>query len=429
MREMTMFVAGFVIVAMAGVAVAQTALLGGDVPAVDDGYVAAPAPDLPMPIASMSGTDALAPRTSAAKTKGAGSDTTDTVTASGKAAAPQFPALAFSIDTPDGTTTEVGEVTLTGAVTPGAFVWSGDEVATVGADGVWTLAKPLAAGKNVIHVGARLDGVSKQKSITITWGEPLVWAITQKVGASKTPIEKFTGTGSPGMVVTASSAYGSATTTIGKSGDWWLEISFGSEPGATFPVTVTTSTGWSKTYTFSHLGETKPVAERPWTIDHKYAENHEPWTKFFGTGIPGTRISATSPYGSAETEIGKTGEWHLKVWFEAPAGATFEVQVTNSAGYQGTFAVTILASTFEVTQLYGTCAEDPPYDVFTGRTAPNTWVKAWSEFGSAKVVSNADGWFELKVYFDNAPYDVPFAVHVGDALGDTKSFSFVRTSP
>lgn len=426
MRQVAMFVVGFVVVAMAGVAVAQTSFLAGDPITTDDGYSSTQMQAIAQPAVAVM--DDAKPPVVAQSTATAAKPTSAPTASSKDGVSVPAETLGFAIETQDGTRTESPAFTLTGSVTPGGFVWSGDHAATVDGAGGWTLIVPLLEGKNVVHVGAKLDGAWTQKRVTVYRGEPLVWAITQKVGASKTPVEKFTGTGSPGMVITASSAHGSATTTIGKSGEWWLEVGFGSTPGTTFPVTVTTSTGWSKTYTFSHLGETKPAVERPWTIEHKYAENHEPWTKFFGTGVPGTRITATSPYGAAETEIGKTGEWHLKVWFEAPQGATFEVQVTNSAGYQGAFGVTILASTFEVTQLYGTCAEDPPYDVFTGRTAPHTWVKAWSEFGIAKVESDADGRFELTVFFESAPYDSPFTVELIDGLGNSKSFSFVRTS-
>lgn len=419
MRQVAMFVAGFAVVAVAGVAVAQTSFFAGDTTTTEEGYAhsSTEVPDVASPTTTVK--KATEPTTAVVKTK----------------AEPDVPIakdppveLAFSITTADGTRVESGEITLTGSVTPGGFVWSGEHEAFVDEEGNWELTVPLVHGKNVVYVGAKVEGVSKQKAITVHWGDPLVWDITQKVGASKTPIEKFYGTGSPGMTITASSKYGTASTTIGKSAEWWLEVGFSSAPGTTFPVTVTTSTGWSKTYSFSHLGETNEPVSKAWTINHKYATNQEPWTKFYGTGTPGTRITATSPYGSAETEVGKTGEWYLKVWFDVAAGTAFEVEVANSAGYSGAFGFQYLASTFEVTQLYGTSAENPPYDVFTGRTAPHTWVKAWSEYGSAKVEANAEGWFEVKVYFEGAPYDVPFTVDVIDGLGNKKSFSFVRTS-
>ena len=416
----------FVVVVMAGVAVAQTSIFAGDA-SIDEGpaYASAEVPPLSAPdTTTTQPTTLLAAKgvESPAQTEEKGTEAGDGETK------PDPVELTLKIDTPDGTRVETGEILLTGSTTPGAFVWSGEHEATVDGEGHWTLGVPLVKGKNVIYVGAKFEGVSKQKSLTVYWGEPLVWAIHQKVSASKEPVEKFYGTGSPGMTITASSSYGKASTTIGKSGEWWLEIRFNSTPGTTFPVTVTTSTGWSKTYSFSHLGEVKEPVSKSWSIHQKYDVNHEPWTKFYGTGVPGTKVVATSPYGSADTEIGKTGEWYLKVWFEVPAGTTFEIVVTNSAGYRSTFGFEYRASTFEVSQLYGTCAEDPPYDVFTGRTAPHTWVKAWSEYGWAKVESNGDGWFEVKVFFENAPFDTPFAVDVIDGLGNKKTFSFVRTA-
>lgn len=420
MRQVAMFVAGFAVVAMAGVAVAQTSILAGDTTTSDDGYA-----HTSTDVAKVAAPTNAVGRTPIKHNDVASERATKQVEFKGEES---HVGLAFSMSTPDGTRVESGEIMLTGSVTPGAFVWSGEHQATVDASGSWELTVPLVQGKNVVYIGARLDDVSKQKTITVHWGEPLVWAINQKVGASTTPVEKFYGTGSPGMTITASSKYGTASTAIGKSGEWWLEVGFSSTPGTTFPVTVTTSTGWSKTYSFTHVGETKEPVTKTWSINHKYAVNHEPWTKFYGTGTPGTRITATSPYGSAETEIDKSGEWYLKVWFDVAASAAFEVQVANSAGYENTFGFEYVASTFEVSQSFGTSTADPPYDVFTGRTAPHTWVKGWSDFGWAKVESNPDGWFEVKVFFEHAPYDVPFAVDVIDGLGNKKSFSFVRTS-
>lgn len=424
MRQVAMFVAGFAVVAMAGVAVAQTAIFAGDTDAVDSGYTASETIDLPGLDAKASAPEPKPLLEQRSKYDGEAKDANPP----DQTEKDQPAHFELTVSTPDGTRVEVGEVTLAGTVTPGAFVWSGSYEAAVDEAGNWKVTVPLAKGKNLVYVGAKLDGVSTQKSLTIQWGDPLVWAIHQKVGASKIPVEKFYGTASPGMTITATSKYGTASTTTGKSGEWWLEVTFSSSPGTTFPVTVTTSTGWSKTYSFSHLGEAKEPVTKTWSINHKYATNHEPWTKFYGTGAPGTKVTASSPYGSASTEVGATGDWYLKVWFDAPLESSFDVTVTNSVDYQGTFGFHYLATSFEVTQVYGSCAEDPPYDVFNGRTAPHTWVKAWSEYGSAKVESNADGWFEVKVFFQTAPYDVPFTVDVIDGLGNKKTFSFVRMS-
>lgn len=408
----------------------------------------------------------------------------------------------------DGQHFEKGEAVLEGTTTPGAMVWSGDRVADVSDDGTWRLVVPLERGKNRVPVGAKLGDVSVTKELTLYYGEQLVWAITQKVKASETPFEKFYGTGSPGMRITASSPYGSNSTTIGDSGEWALGIEFHSSPGTTFPITVSTSTGWSKTYSFTHVGE---KSSREWSITQKYVENTRPFTKFYGTGPAGTRILARSEYGSADTVIGSNGEWYLRVWFDPPKGKAFPVRVTNSLGFDKTyefvwvgyeftvnqkfgdndqpwekfwgtgepgtvitfsseyggahttigeggewqvaiefpnapsgkwFPISMTTSTgitktfefvyvapdygFWVEQVFGSCSENPPYDVFHGQTKPFSMVEISSPYGSARVEVGETGKWEKKVFFETAPVGTPFEVVVADSNGNSKTFTFTR---
>lgn len=332
MRHIAMFVAGFAVVALAGAGVTQTAFLAGasqDTQADDYTFEQTDLPKV-QPVASAgkvettSNTTAVEPKDEKAKS----------------AEIPAIAALQLAITHPtEGAQVDAAEVTLKGTATPGAYVWSGSHVADVEGDGSWTMTIPLDRGKNVVHVGAKVAGQSKTLTRTVFNGEELVWSITQKVKASKTPSEKFYGTGSPGMKITASSPYGSNSTVIGKAGEWTLGVDFASEPGTTFGVTVSTSTGWMKQYTFSHLGEPKPVTS-DWTVNHMYVENHEPYTKFYGTGPVGTRIVASSEFGSSETEVGKNGEWYLKVWFDLSTATTVDVRVTNSLGFDKTYVFT-----------------------------------------------------------------------------------------
>lgn len=415
MRQIAMFVMGFAVVATAGVAVAQTTLFTGDSPS--ESHVATEISLLP----EIETAQDLEATSSIPSTKVPVSVPRDDVDDTPLMLAVTHPANQTRVEDP--------EVTLQGVTSPGAHVWSGDLVADVAADGTWSLTVPLHRGKNQIHVRSTLEGVSKTVERTVFWGDELVWSIVQKVKASETPYEKFFGTGSPGMTIEASSRYGSASTVIEASGEWLLRVDFASQPGTSFPVTVTTSTGWTETFTFTHIGLEKTETARDWTIHHKYAENHEPFTKFYGTGPAGTTIVATSQFGSAEAEIGKNGEWYLKLWFELSAATDIDVRVTSSLGFDRIFQFRYQpteANDFEVTQLHGRSHEDPPFEVFTGRTAPFTWVKAWSEFGWTKVESNADGWFEMKVVFEPAPFDTPFDIEILDGVGNSATFSFVR---
>jgi hypothetical protein len=418
MRHVLMFVAGFAVVAVTGVAMAQTGLLASETTESDDwSTYATQTVDLPKvesseaKLASETKTEAEIKSVDASKTESS-----------------EVAKLSFEILSPsDGTRVEVAEATFTGTVTPDAYVWSGEHEATVKEDGSWTLTVPLQPGKNRIHIGAKIDKQSKTLERVVYLGEPLVWSITQKVKASETPYEKFYGTGSPGMKITATSPHGSASTTIDKSGEWVLGVSFKSTPGSTFAVTVSTSTGWTNSYSFSHLGtKTTKTSDTEWKIAHKYAENSEPWTKFYGTGPVGTVVKATSDHGYGEVKIGKHGDWYLQVHFDVPAGTVVAVRVTNSLGFDQTYQFVWKSYELAVQQKFGSSSADPVYEVFWGTAAPNSWVKINSAYGWTKVPTSKTGTFEATLFFENAPFDVAFEVEVYDASGNRKTFMFTR---
>ena len=78
--------------------------------------------------------------------------------------------------------------------------------------------------------------------------------------------------------------------------------------------------------------------------------------------------------------------------------------------------------------MYGTCAEDPPYDVFFGTGTPGHTVKVSSDYGSGVTTINDEGAFEIQVFFETAPLDVPISVTVKDKdTGESFVFEFVRT--
>jgi hypothetical protein len=79
------------------------------------------------------------------------------------------------------------------------------------------------------------------------------------------------------------------------------------------------------------------------TAHQKYGSCGEdlPYDKWYGTGEPGTEIWVGSEYGSATTEIGKSGEWYLKVKFpEAPCNDTFQVVLETSEGHRKVYEFT-----------------------------------------------------------------------------------------
>ncbi len=158
----------------------------------------------------------------------------------------------------------------------------------------------------------------------------------------------------------------------------------------------------------------------------------EPWDKFYGTGQPGSKITATSPYGAASTTVGEGGEWWLKVWFEgAPVGHDFAVVLADSRGHSKSFGFMLVEKEHHFTahQKYGSCGEDPPYDVFYGTATPGHEIAVVSEYGSGATVAGEGGGWELRVNFPESPVGKTFAVKVINRhTGATKIFEFTRTA-
>ncbi len=221
-----------------------------------------------------------------------------------------------------------------------------------------------------------------------------------------------------------SSEHGSASTNVGESGEWLLEVTFPTAPyGKAFPVTVRDSLGRQKVFEFTSYSK----GEVEFTVNQKLKVSGEPWEKFFGTANPGTVIEVMSEYGSART-VTEGYEWWLKVHFEGLTGpATFPIVLETSAGHRHVFEFTYQPAPIEFTahQRYGSCSEIEPYDVFYGTARPGSTVTVMSDHGSGTTVAGDLGKWDLKVFFPSAPPGVPFAVTVMDAEGHQQSFEFV----
>lgn len=83
--------------------------------------------------------------------------------------------------------------------------------------------------------------------------------------------------------------------------------------------------------------EKDPPGEFEFWAEQKYGscEENPPYDKWYGMGEPGTKITITSDFGSAEAVIGESGEWWLKVYFEAaPCNEAFLVTLTTDDGHE-----------------------------------------------------------------------------------------------
>jgi hypothetical protein len=74
---------------------------------------------------------------------------------------------------------------------------------------------------------------------------------------------------------------------------------------------------------------------------------------------------------------------------------------------------------------YGSCEEDPPYDVYYGTGKPGTAITISSEFGGGTTEVGENGEWSLKVFFPEAPAELVFTVKVKDFTGAKVLFEFV----
>ncbi len=80
---------------------------------------------------------------------------------------------------------------------------------------------------------------------------------------------------------------------------------------------------------------------------------------------------------------------------------------------------------FAAHSTYGSCSEDPPYDVYYGTGKPGTAITISSEFGGGTAEVGENGEWSLKVFFPEAPAELVFTVKVKDFTGAKVLFEFV----
>lgn len=125
---------------------------------------------------------------------------------------------------------------------------------------------------------------------------------------------------------------------------------------------------------------------------------------------------------SAVDEVGNESTAQVTVDYRRPV---VETTSTTKPKEETTTTTTADVVEFSANQVYRTCPSSPPFDVFWGTAQPGSKVIVSSEWGSGSVKANADGGWELRVEFPDAPAGVWFAVNVkSEATGTTKIFEF-----
>jgi hypothetical protein len=265
--------------------------------------------------------------------------------------------------------------------------------------------------------GGEIDGIHQQNSTS----------------TSAEPYTKFYGAAAPGTVIVAHSAYGSADLVVGESGEFSLKVYFaGAEPGVPFPVTLTVG-DQEYSFEFTCLFDPQNIEI---TAHQGYGQSDSPtpFEKFYGSAPPGTHVTITSAYGSAETETGDNGEWFKKVWFEgAPTGEAFPITVTVGDQTFDFSFLWLFDGTIEVAvHQEGTTSDSAsPYTRFVGTAPAGTTLIATSAYGSADHVVGESGEFSLKVWFSNPPAGVTFPITFkvdGETFG-TYYFTWYEPGP
>ena len=113
-----------------------------------------------------------------------------------------------------------------------------------------------------------------------------------------------------------------------------------------------------------------------------------------------------------------------------PGPYTVTYDVMDAAGNSAQDTVIVFyqppdVAAFAAHAKFGSCEEDPPYDVYYGEGEPGTRVFITSEFGNGQTTVTAEGLWEVKVFFPEAPYNDAFLVRATDEFGRSKAFEFI----
>jgi hypothetical protein len=225
------------------------------------------------------------------------------------------------------------------------------------------------------------------------------------------------------------------------------------EPTTTTIQPATTTTTEKVTTTTEAVDHDAPTIEILHPVDGQVFETKE--VVFEGATEPGARVYA----GEYEADVREDGTWRIVLWL-APGQNVATLKAVDDAGNVGSDSVTIVYSApaegdggdkgdhegdggkgdeggdgkedgadidFSVSQKYGSCSENPPYDVFFGTGQPGLVVEAGSPYGTGRVEVGKSGQWDMKVFFENAPVGEPFEVVIETSDGDRKVFTFVRT--
>lgn len=323
-----------------------------------------------------------------------------------------------------------------GKTEPGSSVAAGRYEADVDREGNWRIVLILSPGGNLVTFTATDQaGNVTEKSIKVFLDRDketdTVFSAHQKweVVDGSPATNVYYGTARPGSKIWVGSEFGEGSTKADDKGHWELRVKFPSAPcNESFKVVVEAEGDHRSEFRMKYV-----CASHEFTAHQKYGENTEPWTKFYGTGQPGSTVAIVSDFGSTETAVGENGEWLAKLHFndDLPANREIGVVVEGRGGRAefGFFWIVkeVAEKDFTANQKYGSCGEEIPYDKFFGTAAAGSTIWVESPYGSGTTTAGEAGNWDIRVDFPEAPTGEPFTVVIESSDGGRATFTFVRT--
>lgn len=201
----------------------------------------------------------------------------------------------------------------------------------------------------------------------------------------------------------------------------------------TSTTTTTTSTTTTTTEppptTTTTTTTTKPPDTEPPEIVITSPENRQRFEKkeILVKGI--TEPGAVVTYKERVANMADDGKWQIRVLLE-PGRNRITVTATDAAGNSAQDSVVVFyippdVAAFKAYAKFGSCEENPPYDIYYGEGEPGTKVFITSEYGDGQVTVGNNGLWEIQVFFPEAPYNETFLVRATDEFGRSKAFEFI----
>lgn len=339
----------------------------------------------------------------------------------------------------DGSATESGSVVVTGEATPGLHVVVNGYVAGRDDEGGWTIALELEEGWNTIVAKGFVGDVRTVSNSIDVYHEPPVTTTTTK--PKPPPAEYSLHIISPSdggavdgtsLLVEGESTPGLSVYVNGKAVEW-IDSSH-------WKVTVPISPGWNAITAKGYQGDTK-VAYHSIEVLNGEAQVVAITGPGDGTTVldgSSVQVSGTATAGLTVLVNGLSVDWLDSTTWKVNVPLAAGWNTIAAKGYQGDTKVAIdtikvhlgeiVIVPFTVNQVYGSCAENPPYETFHGTATPNGRVWVQSPYGEKSVYADGEGNFEVTIHFEGVPSGKTFEISVKDYdKHEYKYFSFTYT--